>query len=127
MAGKPLISAVLLIIAGVIILAAGIHTIGAVNVLNSSAFRANNTYNSTLFAGASTVIDISAGIGIVCGIILMISGIAAYVYSNKIKLIGIVALIFSLVSLLNGGGYLIGFIVGLAGSILAIVYKPVTK
>lgn len=43
--------------------------------------------------------------------------------SGRVKIFGVVALLFSPISLLNGGGFIIGFILALIGSIMALVYK----
>jgi len=72
-----------------------------------------------------------AGIGAAFGLIGIISGIlmivAAVLMNNtdisKVHMWSIVALVFTLVGLMNGGGFVIGFILGLIGSILGLVYK----
>lgn len=37
---------------------------------------------------------------------------------------GVIVLLFSIFSLIIGGGFIIGFILGLVGGILGIVWKP---
>ncbi len=72
-----------------------------------------------------------AGIGAALGIIGIIAGILMIVAAvlmnttdiSKVHTWSIIALVFSIIGLANGGGFFIGFILGLVGSILGLVYK----
>ena len=71
------------------------------------------------------------GVGSVFGIIGIISGIMMIISAaminttNKaqIKTWSVIALIFSVVSIANFGGFVIGFLFGLVGSILGLVVE----
>ncbi|MCL4380903.1 MAG: DUF6114 domain-containing protein [Candidatus Marsarchaeota archaeon] len=63
-------------------------------------------------------------IGIVSGIMMIIS--AAMInttHKAQIKTWSVIALIFSVVSIANFGGFIIGFLFGLIGSILGLVFE----
>ncbi len=60
------------------------------------------------------------GILVIVGAVMINSGV-----QNKVKTGSIVVLVFSILSLFTvGGGFLIGFILGLIGSILGLTWKP---
>lgn len=63
-------------------------------------------------------------VGIVCGIIIIVSALKLYNEPEKTQLWGTLVIIFSVISLLSMGGFLIGFLLGLIGGILAVVWKP---
>jgi hypothetical protein len=46
---------------------------------------------------------------------------------SKVRTGGIIVLIFSIISIIAGGGFLIGLILGLIGGILALTWKPSTQ
>lgn len=71
------------------------------------------------------------GIGGVLGIIGIISGIIMILSATRInttnkaqiKTWSIIALIFSIISIANSGGFMIGFLLGLIGSILGLTFE----
>lgn len=73
----------------------------------------------------SSLIGGSIGlIGIISGLMMILAAIMINM-SNKTKATtwSIVALIFSVISLLNMGGFIIGFILGFIGSILGLTHN----
>jgi len=43
------------------------------------------------------------------------------------KAIGIVIIVFSIISMLTGGGFVVGFILGIIGGVKALKWKSETK
>ena len=124
MANKPTASLVLLIIGGLFVLGFGAAELSG--GLAASHLPSNYTYNGvTLNTGilglAGSVLEALGALGIVCGIVMILSGVMAY--TKQPKTWGIIGLVFSIISLGSLGGLFIGFILGLIGSILAIVFK----
>lgn len=62
-------------------------------------------------------------IGVISGIVLMLAGIMVYRTPAKAKMWGIIGIVFAVISLFGGGGFLIGFILALIGGIMALVSK----
>ncbi|MCL4411602.1 hypothetical protein M1329_01555, partial [Candidatus Marsarchaeota archaeon] len=63
-------------------------------------------------------------LGIVSGIIMILASVMLYNTNvSKVKTWSIIALVFSIISLGAFGGFVIGFILGLIGSILGLTYK----
>jgi hypothetical protein len=65
--------------------------------------------------------------GIICGLIIIVGASAIYVKPEGHTVWGTLILAFSILSLFGTlGGFVIGFILGLAGGVLALVYSPHT-
>jgi hypothetical protein len=123
MGEKPTAAFVLSLIGGIIILLVGVFvTIAAL------AIGAYTDYFGGLYdvSGLGTLLLIFAIFGLVCGI-LVVAG-AAMMYSEKIGRVragAILVLIFSILSWFGTtGGLIVGFILGLIGAILGLVWKP---
>jgi hypothetical protein len=65
------------------------------------------------------ILGVVFGILVIVGAVMINSG-----EPSRVRTGGILALIFSIISLLAGGGFFIGFILGLVGGILALTWKP---
>ncbi|MEO3993529.1 MAG: DUF4064 domain-containing protein [Desulfurococcaceae archaeon TW002] len=74
-------------------------------------------------------ITIIGFVGLIFGILILVG--AVMIYSGepgKVKTGSILVLIFSILSLFTvGGGFFIGFILGLIGGILGLIWKPPVK
>jgi hypothetical protein len=64
-----------------------------------------------------------AAVGILSGIIILVSAIMIYNLPAKATTWGALILAFSIVSLLGMGGFFFGAILGVAGGILALTWK----
>ncbi len=123
MASKPTAAFVLLLIGGIIVLGGGGTLLASGLAVNSIASSSGIT-GVSLFGGAVGTIGIALGaLGVICGLLMLVSGIMAYTKTSAIKTWGIIGLVFSIISLGSGGGFILGFILGLVGGILALVYK----
>ncbi|MCL4363361.1 DUF6114 domain-containing protein [Candidatus Marsarchaeota archaeon] len=110
MANKPTAAFVLLLIGGIFVLLEGL-------VMSAIGALATLIFSSGL--GALTGI-----VGIITGIIMIVSAVMVNTTDkSKIKTWSIIGLIISIVSLLGGGGLIIGFLLGLIGGILGLTYK----
>ena len=66
-------------------------------------------------------------IGLVSGVLVLIGALMLYGKLVDSKAIGIVILVFSIPSVVTGGGFIIGFILGIMGGVEALRWKSVTK
>ncbi|MGC8730283.1 MAG: DUF6114 domain-containing protein [Candidatus Micrarchaeia archaeon] len=106
---KPTAAFVLTLIGGVLVLIGGllIATVGAM---------------ITFFIGGLG--GLFGLLGIIVGAIMIIAAIEMNTTdANKVRTWSIVALILSIISIGNGGGFFLGFILGLIGSILGLTHK----
>ncbi len=135
MAGKPIASLVLCILGALFIIGGGALTVAAGSAASSILSATNGTYtvNGQNVSGAAAAgavsgfLGVDGYIGLIAGIIVLVAAILAYMAApaqiGRVKMFGAVALVFALISLLNAGGFVIGFILALIGSILALIYK----
>ncbi|MEM0154591.1 MAG: DUF6114 domain-containing protein, partial [Methanothrix sp.] len=70
------------------------------------------------------VIYVVVAIGIICGLMVILSGAMVYrPKGNRLKIFSIVAIIFSLISIFGDGGFLVGMVLGIIGGILGLMKK----
>ncbi|MCI4351651.1 MAG: DUF6114 domain-containing protein [Thermoplasmata archaeon] len=71
---------------------------------------------------AGSVIGAVGAFGVFLGVILLVLAVALYVRPEYHTGVGIATIILSLVSILGGGGFIVGVILGVIGGILAIYF-----
>jgi hypothetical protein len=111
------ISFVLSLIAALIILAQGIVRIfrgEAISFLSSEGLR------QRVFSGIH--LQVVGTIAIIFAIVILVG--AYFIYHAGTETVGgIIVLIFSAISIITGGGWLVGFILGIVGGILGLLMK----
>jgi len=110
---KPTAAFILSLIGGIFILLWGI-VIVAVGVAAE---------NQTLGLYGGGVVAIG-GLETVLGLLVIIFGVLLYAMPEHHVVLGVLVLVFSIVSLIGLGGLIIGFILGLIGGALGIAHKP---
>lgn len=133
---KPTAATALLIIGGAIILLSALAELSSVSYLSTMNASTISELNPNITLNASTIsainalhsygplFDTLALLGIVSGVVLILAGVLAYMNPARTKLVAAVGVVFSLLSLGSLGGFIIGFIIAIAGSILAWIFKP---
>lgn len=116
---KPTAAFVLSLIAGVLIVMCGMGYAVLGAVCGSIASMAPGG------GGAGAAIFLYMALGLLSGIIV----IAGAVMINKaepdnVKKGSILVVVFSIVSLVSGGGFYIGTILGIIGGVLGLIWKP---
>lgn len=106
---RPTAGFVLSLVAGIFILLNGI-----VIVIISGIFA---------FFGEEWVVALAA-LGLIFGIVVLLGAFMMYTRPDQNTIWGTIVLVFSLTSIVIGGGFILGLILGLIGGILAIVWKP---
>ena len=137
---KHMLPLIFMLIGGILILLGGIYELSAVSSVSANSIIANLTASNPALAHNATEIKlinnyVSSGalydaiyavvaVGIICGIVVMLSGIMSYnPKGNRLKIFSIVAIIFSLISILGDGGFLVGMILGIIGGALGLMKK----
>ncbi len=116
------------LVGAIVILITGVATIAYIFTSgNEVAAFFVSKYNINIpFPMVYRAILASGSIGILSGAVLI--GVAVTMNTRKrgkIVASGIIGLAFSLLSLLNGGGFYLGFILAFLGSLLAILYNKI--
>ena len=65
-----------------------------------------------------------AAIGLFCGALVLLGAIMLRVKPQNKKAWGLIVIIFSLPSVITGGGFIIGFILGIIGGVKVFRWKP---
>ena len=65
-----------------------------------------------------------AVIGLICGILVLFGAIMLHTKFENRKAWGIVIIVFSIPSVITGGGFIVGFILGIIGGAQVIRWKP---
>lgn len=120
MAEKPTAAFVLSLVGGVLIL------VNAIIVLIGATIAAAIASVVPVVGVATGVVVIAYGLaGLVIGILVIVGAIMINSGNpGKVRTWSIIVLVFSVISILIGGGFIIGLVLGLVGGILGLVWKP---
>jgi hypothetical protein len=117
---KPTAAFVLSLIGAIFILINGLVV--------AAMFAAGGALVGILLPGLGAMMIVLGALAIVFGIIVIIGAIMINSGErNKVRIGSVLVLIFSIISLVGGGGFIIGFILCLIGSILGLVWKPAAE
>jgi len=116
---KPTVAFALSLIAGIIYLIVGLIIAAASSIIGSLS-------NVPGASGVSTIVAVVGGIGAICGILMIVGSIWMNSENrSKVRMGAVLVLVFTIIgALFTAGGFFIGFILGLIGSILGFVWKP---
>ncbi len=108
---KPKIAFIMLLIGGILVFLLSVMTlIGA-------------AFGALIVPALSGAASLSGSLGFISGIFMMLSAVGIYTSAGpKIQQWSVVGLVFTIVSIANLGGFGIGFILGLIGSIMGLTY-----
>jgi hypothetical protein len=73
---------------------------------------------------ASGVVGTMGLFGLASGIIVLISAVILLTKPDQARTWGVLVLVFSVLSLLGQGGFLVGAVLGIVGGILTLSWKP---
>lgn len=105
---KPTAAFAISLVAGIFIL------------INGLVYAAIGSIIGVLFPAIGVAI---AAVGLVFGIIVLIAAIMMYSKPRQAKAWGAIVLVFSLLSIIIGGGFIIGMILGIVGGALGLAWK----
>ena len=112
---KATVGFIISLIAGILILINGLLFIGIAGMVGSIP-------GMDLIPGLTGMIAGFAAVGLIFAIIVIIGAILIYMPGREM-IGGILVLVFSILSIFIGGGFLIGLILGIIGGILGLLKK----
>ena len=80
--------------------------------------------NSAIHALVSGVVGVMGAFGLVTGAVVLVSAIMLLASIGQARTWGILILVFSILSFVGLGGFIVGAILGIAGGILTLRWKP---
>ena len=117
MSEKPTAGFVVSLIAGIFILLGAIFMMVLSSMIGGFALGVG--------AGAAAGIFLIYGaVGLIFAILVLVGAVMLWMKPQSHVAAGVIILLFSLFSIMSGGGFIIGLILGIVGGILGIVWKP---
>jgi len=114
---KPTAGFVVSLIAGIFILLGAIFMMVLSSMIGGFALGVG--------AGAAAGIFLIYGaVGLIFAILVLVGAVMLWMKPQSHVAAGVIILLFSLFSIISGGGFIIGLILGIVGGILGIVWKP---
>lgn len=112
----PTAAFVLTLIGAIFIILGGIYTAAVYAWLGSAVI--------SILPGLGALLIGLAVAALLFGIIILVGALMMRSNPQSARTWGIIVLILSILSLVGGGGFFIGFLLALIGGILAIIYHP---
>ncbi|MEM0445340.1 MAG: DUF6114 domain-containing protein [Nitrososphaerota archaeon] len=122
---KPLAAFILSLAAGALVLVGGVASLLWMYYPGWMSWR--GMMMPMMMWWAAWVWWIPSIIGIASGAVIIVGALSMYSNPQLSQLWGALILIFSLVSLLGLGGFIVGALMGIVGGILAIGWRPVAR
>ena len=124
----PKTASVLALVGGMIIILGGVIFIGVAAFILPHLNYSNLTVpkgmdRASLPGLISGVVGVMGGFGLVCGAIVLLSATMLLARVGRRRTWGILILVFSVLSFVGLGGFIIGAILGIVGGILALRWK----
>ena len=125
----PKTAAIIALAGGVVILLGGLIFIGAsifviphINFTNMTVPQGFNRAN--LPSLVSGIVGVMGAVGLVCGAVVLMSATMILARVGQRRTWGILILIFSVLSFIGLGGFVVGALLGIAGGILVLRWRP---
>ena len=125
----PKTAAILALAGGMLMVLGGAIFIGVASFviphINLSNLTVPQGMSRTSLPGLiSGVLSVMGGFGLVCGAIVLISSTMLLAKVGTLRTWGILILVFSVLSLVGLGGFVLGAILGILGGVLTLRWKP---
>jgi hypothetical protein len=115
---------ILMILGGVLFVAVSVFVLPHVNFTGVTT--PPQLAPGSIASIASGVVGVMGALGLVSGVIVLLSAVMLLSNLGQRRTWGVLALVFSVLSLLGLGGFILGAILGIAGGILTLRWKPPT-
>jgi hypothetical protein len=117
-----LVGGMIIILGGVILIGVAAFVIPHMNLTNVTVPQGMD--RASLPGLISGVLGVMGGFGLVCGAIVLISATMLLARVGQQRTWGILILVFSVLSFIGLGGFIVGAILGIVGGILTLRWKP---
>lgn len=117
-----LVGGIFMVLGGIIFIGVAAFVLPHVNFSNMTVPQGLNA--AGLHGLISGVVGVMGGAGLVCGAVVFVSATMLLAKVGQRRTWGILALVFSVLSFIGLGGFVIGAILGIIGGILTLRWKP---
>lgn len=118
MKSYPTAAFVLTLIGGILVILDGLYTAAIAAYVSSTVLN--------IIPGLSAILLALGIVALLFGLIMVVGAVKMRSNPESARTWGIIVLIISLISIIGGGGFIFGLILGLVGGILAIVWHRPT-
>jgi hypothetical protein len=116
-----LVGGALIVLVDIFLLAVAIVVLPHVNYAN---FTSPRGYTGNPGSIASGFVSAAAIFGLICGIIVLVSSVMLRFRPTQRQTWGTLTLVFSILSFFGFGGFIVGAVLGIVGSIMILRWKP---
>ena len=120
-----LVGGILIILGGVLLLAVSSFILPHLDYINVNT--PPHLTNASIPGIVSGIVGVMGLLGLVSGVIVLVSAVMLLTNPSQRRTWGVLILIFSIMSFLGLGGFIVGAILGIAGGILTLTWKPPTQ
>lgn len=117
-----LVGGMIIILGGAIFIGVAVYVIPNLNLSNVTVPQGMNP--ASLPGLISGVLTVMGTFGLVCGAIVLVSATMLLAKVGQRRIWGILILVFSVLSFIGLGGFVLGAVLGITGGILALRWKP---
>ena len=130
--GYPKTASILALVGGIVIILGGVLlTFVSSYILPYLDYTNLNTpprlTPASIPAIVSGIVGVMGLFGLASGVIVLVSAVMLLANSGQRKTWGVLILVFSIMSFLGLGGFIVGAILGIVGGILTLRWKPPTQ
>jgi len=116
---------ILIILGGVLLLAVSSFILPNLDYINVNT--PPRLTSASIPGIVSGIVGVMGLFGLVSGVIVLVSAVMLLTNPSQRRTWGVLILIFSIMSFLGLGGFIVGAILGIAGGILTLTWKPPTQ
>jgi hypothetical protein len=116
-----LIGGALIVLVDIFLLAVALVVLPHINYAN---FTTPRGYTGSPGSLASGFVSAAAIFGLICGIIVLLSSVMLRFRPAQRQTWGTLTLVFSILSFFGFGGFIVGAVLGIVGSIMILRWKP---
>jgi len=117
-----LLGGIFMIVGGMIFIGAAVYVLPHIDYGNLTVPQGFD--RASLPGLISGIVELMGSVGLVCGIIVLVSATMLLARQGQRRTWGILVLVFSVLSFVGLGGFVIGAILGIIGGVLALRWKP---
>lgn len=117
-----LVGGMIIILGGVIFIGAAVYILPHLNYSNMTLPQGMD--RASLPGLISGIVGVMGAFGLVCGAVVLVSATMLLARVGQRRTWGILILIFSVLSFIGLGGFILGAILGIVGGILTLRWKP---
>lgn len=125
----PRTASILALLGGILIILGGVIFIGAAAFVLPHLNYSNMTLpqgmdRASLPGLISGIVEVMGAFGLVCGAVVLVSSTMLLANVGRRRTWGILVLVFSVLSFVGLGGFIVGAILGILGGVLTLRWKP---